>query len=41
MKETPAAKPFEAVSPATMGVTFSSDQAGGFATPNLGVSSLS
>jgi hypothetical protein len=41
VKETPAAKPFEAVSPATMGVTFSSDQAGGFATPNLGVSSLS
>jgi len=41
VKETPAAKPFEAVSPATMGVNFSSDQAGGFATPNLGVSSLS
>lgn len=41
VKETPSAKPFEAVSPATMGVTFSSDQAGGFATPNLGVSSLS
>ncbi|WP_428669757.1 hypothetical protein [Reyranella sp.] len=41
VKETPAAKPFEAVSPATMDVTFSSDQAGGFATPNLGVTSLS
>lgn len=41
VKETPNAKPFEAVSPGTMGVTFSSDQAGGFATPNLGVSSLS
>jgi hypothetical protein len=41
VKETPAAKPFDAVSPATMGVTFSSDQAGGFATPNLGVATLS
>ena len=42
VRETPAAgDPFAAVSPETLGVTFSSDQAGGFATPNLGVSTLS
>jgi hypothetical protein len=41
VEETPAAEPFDAVSRATMDVAFSSDQAGGFATPNLGVSSLS
>lgn len=42
VKETPApGNPFAAVSPATLGVEFSSDQAGGFATPNLGVSTLS
>lgn len=41
VKETPEKEPFDAVTPATMGVTFSSDQAGGFATPNLGVSTLS
>jgi hypothetical protein len=42
VKETPAAgDPFAAVAPTTLGVGFSSDQAGGFATPNLGVSTLS
>ena len=42
VKDTPAAgDPFAAVSPTTLGVQFSSDQAGGFATPNLGVSTLS
>jgi hypothetical protein len=40
VRETPAADPFAAVSANTLGVGFSSDQAGGFATPNLGVSSL-
>ena len=39
---TPAAgDPFAAVTPDKVGVEFSSDQAGGFATPNLGVSTLS
>jgi hypothetical protein len=33
--------PFAAVTPDKVGVEFSSDQAGGFATPNLGVSTLS
>ena len=33
--------PFAAVWPRHLGVDFSSDQAGGFATPNLGVSTLS
>jgi hypothetical protein len=37
---TPA-DPFAGLVPTTLGVTFSSDQAGGFATPNLGVSTLS
>ncbi len=38
---TPAAgDPFAAVTPTTLGVAFSSDQAGGFATPNMGVSTL-
>jgi type VI protein secretion system component Hcp len=32
--------PSAAVSPATLGVTFSSKQAGGFATPNMGVVTL-
>ena len=42
VSQTPAAgDPFKAVSPTTLGVTFSSDQAGGFATPNLSVSTLS
>jgi len=41
IKETPNADPWAAVSPTTLGVEFSSDQAGGFATPNLGVSTLS
>jgi hypothetical protein len=36
-----AANPFAVMTPTTLGVTFSSDQAGGFATPNLGVSTLS
>lgn len=41
VKETPTGgDPFAAVSPATLGVDFSSDQAGGFATPNLAVSTL-
>jgi hypothetical protein len=39
---TPApGDPFAAVTPDKTGVEFSSDQAGGFATPNLGVSTLS
>lgn len=33
--------PFAGLVPTTLGVNFSSDQAGGFATPNLGVSTLS
>lgn len=33
--------PFAGLVPNTLGVNFSSDQAGGFATPNLGVSTLS
>jgi hypothetical protein len=33
--------PFAGLAAATLGVNFSSDQAGGFATPNLGVSTLS
>ncbi|MGE3106992.1 MAG: hypothetical protein AB7G11_04140 [Phycisphaerales bacterium] len=33
--------PFAGLKPTTLGVNFSSDQAGGFATPNLGVSTLS
>jgi len=42
VKLTPAAgDPFAAVTPDKVGVEFSSDQAGGFATPNLGVSTLS
>jgi hypothetical protein len=41
VKETPTAgDPFKAVTPTTLGVAFSSDQAGGFATPNMGVSTL-
>lgn len=36
-----AGDPFAVVQPTTLGVQFSSDQAGGFATPNLGVSTLS
>jgi hypothetical protein len=32
--------PFAAMVPETLGVDFSSDQAGGFATPNVGISSL-
>jgi hypothetical protein len=32
--------PFATLSPTTLGVEFTSDQAGGFATPNLGVSTL-
>lgn len=35
------ADPFAGLVPNTLGVTFKSDQAGGFATPNLGVSTLS
>jgi len=42
VKLTPApGDPFAAVTPDKVGVEFSSDQAGGFATPNLGVSTLS
>jgi hypothetical protein len=42
VNQTPAAgDPFKAVSPSTLGVNFSSDQAGGFATPNMSVSTLS
>ncbi|MDT3680322.1 MAG: hypothetical protein ROZ64_15975 [Burkholderiaceae bacterium] len=41
VKETPTAgDPFAAVAPATLGVAFTSDKAGGFATPNMGVSAL-
>jgi len=40
VKETPSADVFAAVSPATLGVAFTSDKAGGFATPNMGVSAL-
>lgn len=41
VKETPTAgDPFAAVSPTTLDVKFSSDKAGGFATPNMGVSTL-
>jgi hypothetical protein len=32
--------PFAGLQPHTLGVTFNSDQAGGFATPNMGVSTL-
>lgn len=32
--------PFAGLQPTTLGVTFKSDQAGGFATPNMGVSTL-
>lgn len=35
------ADPFAGLVPNTLGVTFKSDQAGGFATPNIGVSTLS
>ncbi|MSR56220.1 MAG: hypothetical protein EXS05_00915 [Planctomycetaceae bacterium] len=35
-----AANPFAAVTADTLGVAFSSEKAGGFATPNLGISSL-
>jgi hypothetical protein len=42
VKLTPApGDAFAAVTPDKVGVEFSSDQAGGFATPNLGVSTLS
>lgn len=42
VRNTPTAgDPFAAVTPTTLGVNFTSDQAGGFATPNLGVSTLS
>lgn len=42
VRETPTASadPFAAVSPTTLDLTFSSDKAGGFATPNMGVSTL-
>ena len=42
VKETPTTgkDPFLAVTATTLDVTFSSDQAGGFATPNMGVSVL-
>ncbi len=36
-----AADPFKGLVADTLGVTFKSDQAGGFATPNIGVSTLS
>jgi hypothetical protein len=36
-----AADPFKGLVANTLGVTFKSDQAGGFATPNIGVSTLS
>ena len=42
VKETPkAGDPFGAVTATTLDVKFTSDQAGGFATPNMGVSTLS
>jgi hypothetical protein len=42
VRDTPApGDPFAAVTPTTLGVDFSADQAGGFATPNMGVSTLS
>lgn len=42
VRETPNTSddPFAAVTQTTLGVTFSSDKAGGFATPNMGVSTL-
>ncbi|HEY0878483.1 MAG TPA: hypothetical protein VGE10_08510 [Zeimonas sp.] len=41
VQEAPTAgDPFDAVEPDTLGVAFTSDKAGGFATPNLGVSTL-
>lgn len=42
VRDTPGpGDPFAAVTPTTLGVDFSADQAGGFATPNMGVSTLS
>jgi hypothetical protein len=41
VKETPTTgDPFQSVTSTTLSVAFSSDQAGGFATPNMGVSTL-
>jgi len=42
VRDTPTpGDPFAAVTPTTLSVGFSADQAGGFATPNMGVSTLS